>query len=302
MISVWNKIFAKIGKKKKYALTENYIALDYLSKIDLNFTESIKNKLRENIKNISIFKKYVKSMLPTYSLNDFYKIYNDYNDFKKLLIENIKSDNKDWDETALKGFSVIFDINKISMPLYYSAFYEMQRTFWEMVVIGGLLADMKLSAYLMRISLTNSGEYDKEGNILVIDDEKISEILFEKNEFKKAINTFLKDGDIDIKNKLIRFSGGDLLLSLHDSTFNIKAHKKENGDWHLDIEIIDRYDFTDIKNLKDYVTSADSIKMSLLSSTLNNFAAVSSSYNVIKPYNFKIKIIKDDYKFDENIE
>ena len=63
-------------------MTENYIALDYLKRIDLNFTESIKNKLKENIKSISIFKRYVESMLPIYSLNDFYKIYNDYKNLK----------------------------------------------------------------------------------------------------------------------------------------------------------------------------------------------------------------------------
>lgn len=127
-------------------------------------------------------------MLPIYSLNDFYKIYNDYMEFKKLLNENISDGKKDFDETILKGFAIIFDIDKITMPLYYSAFYEMQRMFWEIIVISGLLADMKLSA--------------------------------------------------------------------------------------------------------------DSVPMSIFSSTLNNFAAISSSYNVIKPFNFKLKIKNDDYKIE----
>lgn len=39
----------------------------------------------------------------------------------------------------------------------------------------------------------------------------------------------------------------------------------------------------------------------IFSSTLNNFAAISSSYNVIKPFNFKIIIKNDDYKI-ENIK
>ena len=172
-----------LNKQKKYALTENYIALDYLKRMDLKAVENIKLNLTKNIKNISIFKSYTKSMLPTYSLNDFYKIYNDYIDFKNLLNENMQSNNKNFDETILKGFSIIFDANKISIPLYYSIFYEMQYMFWETVVIGGLLANMKLSAYLMQISLTNSGEYEKEGNILTIEDENINKILFENDEF-----------------------------------------------------------------------------------------------------------------------
>ena len=228
-----------LGKNKKYALTENYIALDYLKRMDLKSVEDMKFKLTENIKNISIFKRYTKSMLPMYSLNDFYKIYNDYIDFKNLLNENIKSKDKDFDETILKGFSIIFDANKISMPLYYSIFYEMQYMFWEIVVIGGLLANMKLSAYLMQISLTNSGEYEKEENILTIEDQHITKILFENEEFKEKINSLLTSSDINIKNKLIRFSEKDLLLSLHDATLNLRANKKENDNWHINIEIVD---------------------------------------------------------------
>ena len=72
-----------LSKRKKYALVENYIALDYLKRIDLKFTKDIKNSLKKNIKRISIFSKYIDTMLPTYSLNDFYKIYNDYIEFKK---------------------------------------------------------------------------------------------------------------------------------------------------------------------------------------------------------------------------
>lgn len=287
-----------LSKEKKYALTENYIALDYLKRIDLKFTEDIKNTIKENIKRISILKKYVKSMLPTYSLNDFYKIYNDYIEFKKLLNENINTGKKDFDETALKGFSVIFDIDKIAMPLYYSAFYEMQRMFWEIVVMGGLVADMKLSSYLMRISLTNNGEYDKEDSVLTIEDENVNKILFDDDTFKKKINSMLEEDNVTINNKLVSFDNGDLLLALHDFTLNLKANKKENGNWNVYIEIIDKYDFTDIKNLKEYVSSTASVPMSIFSSTLNNFAAISSSYNVIKPFNFKLKIKNDDYKIE----
>ena len=39
-----------LGKNKKYALTENYIALDYLKKMNLRAVEDIKVKLAENIK------------------------------------------------------------------------------------------------------------------------------------------------------------------------------------------------------------------------------------------------------------
>ena len=101
----------------------------------------------------------------------------------------------------------------------------------------------------MKNSLTNLGEYEKEGDILTIEDENITKILFENDEFKEYINILLTDEEINIENKLISFYGGDLLLSLHDAT-------------------------------------------------LNNFATISSSYNVIKPFNFVIKITNDDYKIE----
>lgn len=289
------KLFLR--KDKKYALAKNYIALNYLKRMNLKSTNTIQSTLNENIKNISMFKKYTTSLLPKYSLNDFYKVYNDFTDFKKLLEIAHKSEDKDFDEAILKGFSIIFDIDKITMPLYYESFYGMQYMFWEIVVLGGLLKDMKLSAYLMLISLTNSGECEKEGQILTIEDEKITNLLISNKEFKNKLNSLLVGNSIDIEENT-EFTENDLLLALHIATINIQGIKNEEGMWDLNIEISDRYDFTDIKNLKDYVKSTDSIKMSIFSSTLNNFAAISSSYNVIKPYNFVIKMNVKNYKID----
>lgn len=102
-----------LGKEKKYALAENYIALDYLKRIDLKFTEDIKNLLKENITRISVFNKYLKSMLPIYSLNDFYKIYNDYMEFKKLLNENIINNN---------DFCLLYDKSNNNNNIEYKKF------------------------------------------------------------------------------------------------------------------------------------------------------------------------------------
>lgn len=282
-----------LNKNKKYALVQNYIALDYLKKMKLKSTENLSTKLNENIKSISIFKKYAKSMSPMYSLNDFYKVYNDYIDFKKLLDETTKNNQK-IDETVLKGFSIIFDINKIQMPLFYLAFYELQYMFWETVVIGGLIKDMKLSSYLMQISLTNSGEYEKEGQVLIINDENISNLLINNEEFKSIINEFLIHDNVEVIKKEVKFTKDDLLLAIHRATISVNGSKNTNNTWNLNIELEDTYDFTEI--IKDYIGSASSIKMSLFSSTLNNFAAISSSYNVIKPFNFIIKVNVKDYQ------
>lgn len=76
---------------------------------------------------------------------------------------------------------------------------------------------------------------------------------------------------------------------------DVKGNKNNENEWNLHINISDRYDFTDIKGLDDYSNSTDNISKSLLSSTLNNFAAISSQYEVIKPYNFKIEFDIENY-------
>ena len=79
----------------------------------------------------------------------------------------------------------------------------------------------------------------------------------------------------------------------------IPANSSLNYYWNLEINIYDKYDFTDIKNASDYISSTDTVPMSLFSSTLNNFAAISSSYGVIKPFNFMIKMKVKNYKIEK---
>ncbi len=284
-----HKIF--LSREKKYALAENYIAMDYINKMDLKSLEEPKRELLDNIKNISLFRKNYIPFLQSTSLNDFYKIYNDYNKFKELL----QNKDNNFDEDALKGFELIFDANKILIPIVHNALCDMQYMFWKVVVIGGMLAKMKVSAYLMQISLDNSGEYKEEGQELIINDKEISNLIMDNEEFKSILKNILKEDEVNIENKSIEFHKNDLLLSIHKATLNLRANKNDNETWKLNIEIKDTYDFTDIKGLKDYIDSTNSLPMSLFSSTLNNFAAISSSYNVIKPFNFVIKIDKEDY-------
>lgn len=59
------------------------------------------------------------------------------------------------------------------------------------------------------------------------------------------------------------------------------------------------YDYTDFKNLKEYLTATNSVPKSLFSSTLNNFAVASSEYGVIRPYEFTMKFEIKNYVVSE---
>ena len=66
----------------------------------------------------------------------------------------------------------------------------------------------------------------------------------------------------------------------------------EDDKWNLKIEIIDTYDFTDFKSINEYMDNKEARIDDIISTTLNNFAVVSSEYGVIKIYDVKIKLEK----------
>ena len=132
---------------------------------------------------------------------------------------------------------------------------------------------------------------------------------FDKKYFKSNGNSngFEKLFDEDVishlkskyQNENIKFITSDLFLSIHNATIDIIGNRNPDETWNLEINIYDKYDFTDIKNASDYISSTDTVPMSLFSSTLNNFAAISSSYGVIKPFNFMIKMKIKNYKIEK---
>lgn len=177
---------------------------------------------------------------------------------------NWESIDKKVTEDFIKSMSFIFDVTKKANPISYAVFYSMQYIFWQVVVVGGILTNMKLSARLMSNSLSLFGQ--EPSDMLIEDNETIQTILDSKS-FKERIN------------KLIKKYGED----------------KENK-WNFEIEIIDTYDFTDFKDLKEYADAEDATS-DIFSTLLNNFGVISSEYGVLKTYNIKIKFETKEGKF-----
>ena len=275
-----------LSKKKKYALAQKYIALNYLNKMDYDFLDDIKKKIK----------------------NDIYKLFNYAQKFDELIKE---FQNINWEEVDekvaenfIKSMSFIFDVTKKSNPISYAVFYSMQYTFWQVVVVGGILADMKLSARLLTNSLSLFG---KEPRDMLIEDEETIQLILENQTFKDRINQLIKkygegneefivDDSAPTEDILIRFEKNDLLFALHDATMIVKANKDKEDKWNFKIEIIDTYDFTDFKDLKEYADTDDVIT-DIFSTLLNNFGVVSSEYGVIKTYNIKIKFETKEGEF-----
>lgn len=297
-----------LNKKKKYDLAQKYIALNYLNRMNYEFLDDIKEKILKDINSISAFSKNIAESI-SFTLNDIYKLFNYSQRFDELINE---FQNINWEEVDekvaenfIKSMSFIFDVTKKSDPISYAMFYSMQYTFWQIVVVGGILTNMKLSARLLTNSLSLFGK--QPSDMLIEDNETITTIL-DSESFKDRINQLLKkygegkeefivDNNAPTEDILISFEKSDLLYALHDATMLVKANKDKEDKWNFEIEIIDTYDFTDFKSLKEYADSDKSKFTDILSTTLNNFGVVSSKYGVIKAYNIKIKFETKEGEF-----
>ena len=296
-----NKFF--LGKKKKFALAQKYIALNYLNRMNYDL-DNVKEMILKDINSISIFSKNIVETI-SFTLNDIYKLFNYSQRFDEIIKEFQNIELEELDEKIAKDFierlSFIFDETKISNPIFYNVFYSMQYIFWQIVVVGGVLANMKLSARLLHNSLVPMGKQPKD---LIIDDEETIRIIVGSEAFKKKIKELTekygKEGkfvlnDCNNEDIIIRFDESDLLFALHDATMFINATKNEDNTWNYEIEIKDIYDFTDFKSLKEYADSDNSNLIDIFSTLLNNFGVVSSEYGVIKTFEVKIKIQLNPY-------
>lgn len=138
-IIAWKNHKFFLSKRKKYALTQKYIALNYLNRMNYNFLDDIKNKIKNDINNISVFSKNIVDTI-SFTLNDIYKLFNyaqkfdELTDFKQLKEYTDKKDNilTDMMATTLNNFGVvsseygvlkIYDL-KINLKLDSTQLYE----------------------------------------------------------------------------------------------------------------------------------------------------------------------------------
>ena len=315
-----------LSSRKKYTLTQKYVAIKYLDKINFNkypytnksdikevdynsFLDDVKEKISKDIKSISLFSSKIIETV-SFRLHDIYELYNNVQRFEEIIKEIQNMNLEELDENIASGFleclKFAFDITKRDAPILYDVYYVMQYMFWQIVVAGGLLADMKLSARLLTNSLCWFGEEPED--ILIDSGDTITTIV-ESEEFKSKvkflIEKYCNNGNIfesnseENKDCSIEFNKHDLLYAIHGSPTFIRIEKGEKKGWNIDIKISDTYDFTDFKNLKKYFTSNNSIPTSLLSTTLNNLGVVSSKYGVLKTYQVTINIKLQNYEIEE---
>ena len=277
-----------LNSKSKTELTDRFLTSKLLDKIDINYYDKYRKQVQENINNINI---YSKSSSNSIQLKDVFTVYKYYNKFIDILKNNYKeiifsdiTQNIVWDALNF-GLSKYYNRKKYLEGINQ----KLQFAFWK-----GAVGLLELREYSVSAELLNHAISDKPSD-LTFNNGFIVDSIIEDDTFKQKVKDILqknkRKSEIDI-TEIISFNNGDLQASIHNATIHINGVKK-NDKWYLKIDIIDEYDFTDLKELQEYID--DKIKGFILS-TANNAAMLSTSCGVLNTYNLKIEF---DYEVGE---
>lgn len=275
---------SKLSNINKEYLTERYLTLKLLEEVHLDCYDFCRNELKKSIDDVGKVNKHDTNII---SLKEAFQVYKIYNKFKSV-INNAKNGKYD------VGEELTFEIIRFSFNMYYlkkgyiKDINQLLQTYIFRVTAFGLKKSGKVfSAMCLNHSLQPNPKD------LVIEDESIISII------KKDINFQEKIEDIINKNKYkkyikeedeVTFLDGDLFASLHKAKLLING-KREKNNWNLNIEISDKYDFTEYIKLRDYLFSEDNDLLKKIASAGNNVAIISTACKVISQYMITIKFI-----------
>lgn len=276
------RINGKLGLKNsaKVELTDRYLTLNLLDSVNIPYYNKYK---KEVIKNINSIEKYSLIQNTSIKLEEAYEIYKFYNKFlpvfknkTKEIVFSEATQNIVW--SALNfGLSQYYNKKEYLSGLTQ----QLQYIFWKSSV--GIL---KIGGYDVSASLLNHA-IDEKPSDLYISDGFIVKTIQDNETFKNKIKELVKSvssNNINIEDTII-FNGGDLAASLHIMNLFING-EKINDKWILHIKLEDTYDFTDLKELHEYI---DSKVSGFILSTANNAAMLSTSCNVLNVYNITIE-------------
>ena len=133
---------------------------------------------------------------------------------------------------------------------------------------------------------------------IYITEGKIIQDIKEDNGFKKEINSIIEENknkkSFDV-TRLVTFANGNLFYALHDTTMQVKGEKQKDNKWNLEIKVTDLYDFTDLKELEEYVNDENFLK-GFTASTANNLAMIATSCKIVNTYNIEIKFTVENWE------
>lgn len=200
-------------------------------------------------------------------------------------------------------YDLLQNISFMVVNLAFSQYYnrkpylsDMNQKLQLYVLKGGVLSLRIFNCDFAADCLEHSLEQNPKD--IYITEGKVIQDIQEDNGFKKEINSIIEENKNKKSfetSKVITFADGDLMLALHDVTLQVRGEKQKDNKWNLEIKIIDLYDFTDLKELEEYVNDENFLK-GFTASTANNLAMIATSCKIVSTYNIEIKFTIENWE------
>lgn len=297
---------SNINKEQKIWLTDRYLTYQYLDKLHYGNFDKLKQQINidiENVNNVNNFEEL--STVRKMKLKDAYDLYKKEKKFDTNIDKIKDSRYKDDEELKLliTSISFIFNMYKNKTQYEKNSFKAMQYTFWQTVIeVGREYAGFDISADFLQHSLKENPE-----NLLITEGKVIEEIKND-NQFQENINNIVKkygknkdafifDSQVNTDYPM-HFDNSDLYFAIHSASLKIIGNFQDKK-WILHIELHDRYDYSDFKEINQYYNDTNSIPKSIFSSTLYNLAYYSVKFKVMKEYDIDIQFELNDFEVME---
>lgn len=302
---VLNKQVQKILNKNKLPntqqkmLTNRYLTLKILEQIDMDYYENIRQAIRKDIEKInnktSVEDLETMNTMPLKYANEILRLY---------LKHNLPKSKLDYNEKINYTQNILFNTMLFGFSYYYNKksylsgiLQEIQMWVWNMGIDILKNNNCQCSARFLKHSLQNNPQdvIIKENDLIINkiknDDnfKKRIKSIIKKHANKKSFNTEKIISKEDKKYLLLNYKDKDLTYALNNTSIYVKG-EKINKKWSLQITIKDVYDFTDFKELQEFIGKSLSTIVGLFA---NNMAMISTSCGLMNPYNVIIKFKMD---------
>ena len=283
----------RLPRPQSDMLTDRYLTLKLLNEVPLEEYDNYKSLLQRDIDKIEKSTKVEEvesfKQISLKQANEISKQYKKHENFFEKMM------NGDYDVVQ----NLSFDIVRFSFSKYYrnkpylnETTQRSQYFIWKVLAMSFKAIGFTFSGKCLENSLKRSPK-DME----ITSGSIVNKIKRDKK-FIDKINKIIRENSqktkFIVKDK-VKFDDGDLLLALHKVTLNVIGEKQINNTWNLKIELTDKYDFTDYKEINEIIGGDTSI-LERLGNIANNIAMISTSCNVIREYNINIKFNMDNWE------
>lgn len=290
---ILNKVVCKrLGKdnlslEQNKMLTDRYYCLKLLEDVKLSEYDKYRKSIQSDIDIINSFTNTneLKSFKKI-SLKESREVNKKYNKYKNIF-EKINDGDYDAAQYITSGL-IRFAFSKYyaKKPYLYDMRQKLQ--LFILKVLGE--SYLMLNHYDFAIECLENSFKTNPKDIKITNGKIINKIKKESI-FKDTIDRFIKESGnqkLFSRSENINFEDGDLFNALHGTTINAYG-KKLDDKWHLDIEITDVYDFTELTKVQDYIKEGKNPVQSFAAAFGNNVALIATSCNVVHKYNITIK-------------